>query len=226
MPGFKSKKQNCCNARRTTDTAIFYNRFLKGKLDLNSSPITGDFSVLPNKTVILNTFDLVLSNLLPLRGGMLIHCSGVRWGKHTLLFPAVSTSGKSTIANILDRNRAVRVIDDEANVLWKRAPGRYEIQRYPFRDPVGVAQNEQRFPVSYIFFLCGKGANDIRPLTQKEALRLLLRNTFQVLLNSKGMERMLEVASHVVKDVPCFALSFKKDESIIGFLAGELGLPR
>jgi hypothetical protein len=100
------------------------------------------------------------------------------------------------------------------------------IATFPFFKSNAIGDPAAVFPVTRILFLRGKGENRLEPLDAVRALPLFMRHVLQFAPDAAAAGPLLDAALATVAGVPCHALSFRKDASVVGFLAQRLGLPR
>jgi hypothetical protein len=72
--------------------------------------------------------------------------------------------------------------------------------------------------LEYTFFLQHDQTNAVRPLNRADTVVEFLKASFPPFWDSQGVEFAMAFLSDLTEKVPCQALSFKPDASIIDFV--------
>lgn len=195
----------------------FFNGWIKRSAKGKS---TARFVSRPKRSFFLHIIKLVLSYHLPYAGGFLVHSSSVSINGKSLLFPAPAGQGKTTLARLYGLGDKVTILNEEISVLWDR--GNPSVEVYPFllkeiSHDIGVSS-----PLSAIIFLEGWGENKLNRINSNTAIQMLLRNAIEFSFESEAMQSILDIASIVVKDIPCYTLSFLNDISAVNYIDNKL----
>ncbi len=149
-----------------------------------------------------------ISTILPLSGrGFLSHAAAVANREGAYLFPGLPEAGKSTVvANSPGR----RALTEETAVITKEN-GRFQVFGFPLWARFDIlSMTDQPTPLAGMFLL-KKGTPRINPVSRSEALGYLLQNICFPLVDPQARERVIEVASEFVREVPCAELVFGKN---------------
>jgi hypothetical protein len=147
---------------------------------------------------------------------MIVHACGIDDGDQGLLFVGESGAGKSTLSNLWYQDGCGAVLSDDRIILRKK-DGAYWMYGTPWH-------GEARFvsPLStrleYTFFLQHDQTNAVRPLNRADTVVEFLKASFPPFWDSQGVEFAMAFLSDLTEKVPCQALSFKPDASIIDFV--------
>ncbi|MGD8344401.1 MAG: hypothetical protein PVI38_19790 [Desulfobacterales bacterium] len=162
------------------------------------------------------TIELLLIQYLAQERGMIVHACGIDDGDQGLLFVGESGAGKSTLSNLWYQDGCGAVLSDDRIILRKK-DGAYWMYGTPWH-------GEARFvsPLStrleYTFFLQHDQTNAVRPLNRADTVVEFLKASFPPFWDSQGVEFAMAFLSDLTEKVPCQALSFKPDASIIDFV--------
>ncbi|MGD2097951.1 MAG: hypothetical protein PVG35_10245 [Desulfobacterales bacterium] len=162
------------------------------------------------------TIELLLIQYLAQERGMIVHACGIDDGEQGLLFVGESGAGKSTLSNLWHRDGAGAVLSDDRIILRKKN-GSYWMYGTPWH-------GEARFvsPLSarleHIFFLRHDQNNAVQPLNRADTVVEFLKASFPPFWDSRGVEFAMAFLSDLTEKVPCQALSFKPDKSVIDFI--------
>lgn len=155
-----------------------------------------------------SVFRIALSTLLPLRGvGFLAHAAAVASGDGAYLFPGISGAGKSTLV----ANSPGRRCLSEENAVVRRENGAHYVLGFPLwarLDMLSMTREPTRLRG---MFLLKKGAPGVRPVERREALPYLLRSVCFPLADPASRERVLDVCSRFVDEVPVAELEFARN---------------
>ncbi len=147
----------------------------------------------------------LLSHLMPLRGGLLIHAAGVIIDGCGLIFAGVSGAGKSTLLNRIVTEPAITALSEEKitarindqDFIIQGAPGRGEF----------LSNLKRQAPLKAILFL-SRGEDGIQALTPKQALDKLLPATFLPTDDHALFFKTLEICERLLTVTPAFKLRF------------------
>lgn len=201
--------------RTFTSGNLFILRRNDAETDLETDP---EFSLDPFQY----PFDeLLMINLLAEnRLGLIAHALGIIEDGRGLLFCGVSGAGKSTLARLWQKTSATLLSDDR--VMLRLQEGRVWIHGTPWHGDARIA-NPQGAPLEKLYFISHAAENRLSSLAAVDAITKLLVRCFPPFYSHLGMANTLELISRMVSTVPCFALGFVPDESIISFIRGQHG---
>ena len=160
--------------------------------------------------------ELLLIEYLAQGRGMIVHACGIADDERGLLFVGESGAGKSTLSNLWYRDGGGAVLSDDRIILRKK-DGAYWMHGTPWH-------GEARFvsPLSaklaQVFFLQHDQTNAVRPLNRADTVVEFLKASFPPFWDSQGVEFAMAFLNDLTGKVPCQALSFIPDISVINFI--------
>jgi hypothetical protein len=160
--------------------------------------------------------ELLMINYLARAGGVILHaCSIERQGKG-YLFAGESGAGKSTLARLWDQQKGMEVLSDDRTIVRKQ-DGQFWMYGTPWHGdaPFGSPRGAK---LERIFFLGHGRKNAVRDLQGAGAMLQFLKCSFPPYWDAPGMESAMKIFEELATGVSCCELSFKPDESAIGFI--------
>jgi hypothetical protein len=195
-------------------------RMERGDFRANWNPATRQGKILqsPNPYSIDSVLRIVHTLLLAPRGGFLLHASsGVRNGR-AYLFSGLSEAGKTTMASLAPAD--VDLLTDEASYVGK-VDGRYMAYGTPFAGEFGKQGKNISAPIAAVYLLEKAAENSIRPVSQTEAIRRLMRNVLFFAHDAKLVQLVFEAVCAFVAEVPILQLSFFPDGRVWELIGTE-----
>ena len=191
--------------------AIFDQEFTTGEVTFQHTYSNRDQSVYPLEYPL---DELMINSLLAKGKGVEVHaCGVVDFCGNGHLFVGQSEAGKTTIARLWEKEPGTTVLSDDRIILRKREN---TIWMYgtPWHGEAGLA-SPAGAPLTKVYFL-NKGHNN-ELVSQKPAnsVSRLFACCFPQFYNHEALDFTLSFLEGVVKNVPCFELSFKPDKSVI-----------
>ena len=159
---------------------------------------------------------IVMINLFSRHGGMLAHACGIKRGTEGVLFPGVSTAGKSTLSCLWEGRDGVTVLNDDRVVIRKKETG-FWIYGTPWHGDAKLYAPDG-VPLKKVFFIKHDRQNEIRKIGPLDAVSRLVVCSFFPFWDRQGMDLVLSLCSELAASVPCYELSFVPDESVLDFL--------
>jgi hypothetical protein len=195
--------------------ARFDRRFTEGTLWIRDSSIPAGGAIDPLEFPLP---ELVMVHHLAGGRGVEIHGCGIldRDGR-AWLFAGQSGAGKSTTANIWQREGAIVLSDDR--VVLRMRDGRPWIHGTPWHGEDAYA-DPRSAPLSAVFFLEHGGANRIRPVGGADAVARLFSCAFVPFHDQAALGLTLEWLANLVRLVPCAVLSFEPDARVVPLVRG------
>ena len=138
-------------------------------------------------------------------GRFYLHASAVVYEGEAYLFSAPSGTGKSTHTALWrEKFPESYILNDDKPVIW---PGKEQITVWgtPFAGKTNLQVN-QGVPLKGICFLKQGSENQIRQVTEEQALALLLNNTYRPKENDK-MNLLLDMIEQVVTQIKIYEMS-------------------
>lgn len=158
---------------------------------------------------------------MPRRGGLVMHASAVSARGKAWLFAGVSGAGKSTIATLLAGSSPARArVSDELLIVAPQPDGGFAAHVTPFLGSEGLPHRTS-LPVAAIHFLQQAPYHRRTPLAPGRALRELLRHVLAYVAEPMTASHVLDAASRLVGEIPCYWLEFARDAGV----AEVLGMP-
>ncbi|MCI0522594.1 MAG: hypothetical protein L0Y37_02965 [Bacteroidales bacterium] len=158
---------------------------------------------------------LVLYFLTSMKGGLMLHGSGVICGGRGWIFTGKSGSGKTTMAMIFDRN-GDRVIHDDRLIIRK------EGDRWMMHSTPVYRNDEPRSaPVDHLWVISHGRSNISRPLAGAEAAGMIISNSVQQNWDRDAAGRLITLAEDLTSSVRVSRLAFLPDSSIRDYLSAR-----
>ena len=162
------------------------------------------------------TMELLMVKYLAEGRGAVIHGCGVAWKESGILFVGESGAGKSTLASLWDQDNGAEVLSDDRTIVRKRGD-EYWIYGTPWHGEAAFS-SPRRVPLQCIFFLRHGRENFVKDLKGKDPVSQLLTCSFPPLWDSRGMDFILELFTHLAAQVTCHELSFTPERSVLDFV--------
>jgi hypothetical protein len=160
--------------------------------------------------------ELLLIHYLARHRGMIMHASGIDYDGMGMLFDGKSGAGKSTLSNIWHQQNGAAIFSDD-RVILREKEGEYWMYGTPWHGEARFV-SARRARLENIFFLQHDQRNAVQPLNRADAVIECLKASFPPFWDSNGVAFAMEFLSDLAEKVPCQALSFKPDASIVEFL--------
>lgn len=157
---------------------------------------------------------LLLYYLTVRSGDIFIHGSGVKINNRGYLFAGVSGKGKTTIAQLWDREGALVIHDDR--LIIRNINDRFVM----YNTPVYNNETQRSSTVDKIFIIDHGTTNKIVPVRKSEALSLVMANCIQHLWDPSIIESLTEALGKLTSGTDVGRLFFKPDESAISYVLG------
>ena len=146
--------------------------------------------------------------LLP-QDGFLLHAASVMRNGKAYIFVGRSGAGKSTVASLSPRGT---VLTDEISLL-KLVKGEWRAFGTPFWGEFKADGANTSVPVAGIFRLIQARENRVAPLRPAELLKVLLPCVLFFSANVGDHERLLQILTGAIREIPGFHLHFRKSKS-------------
>ncbi len=171
-----------------------------------------------NSISLFPTDQLLLARLLADREGCYFHSSAVVMNGNGLLFVGHSEAGKSTMVNMLADK--VEILCDDRNIIRRNPDGMKGYRVYgtwSHGDVPDVSPNSA--PLRAILLL--EQAPENRLVEEKNRVRIikiLLGCLIKPLVTADWWDKMLTLAEHISREVPCYNIRFDKSGGIVEVL--------
>jgi hypothetical protein len=151
---------------------------------------------------------VVLSMVLPMRGGLLLHASAVAAGKRKgFIFAGRSGSGKTTMARLLGKTT---ILNDELCVVTINKKGA-RLYGTPFWGEMRTgAPHPESYPLRTIYFLEKAQTTARVVLDCAEAFRRLLATVCSFSSNAVITQGLLSVVERIILRIPAYELRFSR----------------
>jgi hypothetical protein len=137
-----------------------------------------------------------------------------------MLFVGESGAGKSTLSNIWHRQNGAAIFSDD-RVILKEKEGEYWMYGTPWHGEARFV-SARRVKLENIFFLQHDQRNAVRLLNRADAVVEFLKASFPPFWDRDGVAFAMAFLSDLAGAVPCQALSFKPDASIVDFVKSSV----
>lgn len=153
--------------------------------------------------------------------GFLLHSAGIMTpqGK-TLLASAPSGGGKTTISSFFLEHPQFTLLTDETVLIFKESAG-YFAYGTPWHGMLERAKNCGG-EISALFLLEKASSNQLSSISQSEATLRLLKEVFLPPWNEQFSQKVVELVSDVVAQVPVRKLAFQKSPEIVTYLMTKM----
>jgi hypothetical protein len=162
------------------------------------------------------TLELLLIQYLAQDRGMIVHACGIDDGGCGMLFVGESGAGKSTLSKLWHQENGTEIFNDDRIILQKK-DGEYWMYGTPWHGDAGFA-SPRSVKLERVFFLQHDDNNAVRSLNRADAVVEFLKASFPPFWDSPGVAFAMAFLSDLTEAVPCQALSFKPDSSVVEFL--------
>ena len=163
---------------------------------------------------------LGLEQLLLRHDGLILHSSFIRWRGCGILFSAPSGTGKSTQASLWKKYMHAEILNgDRAGI--RRMNGRWMAYGLPYAGSSHIYSNASA-PIRAIVVLRQGQENIIRPMTAAAALRALFPEFSAHRWNPVFMNKMLDIASAMLREIPVYCLECRPDYGSVSLLCSTL----
>lgn len=152
---------------------------------------------------------VLLATLLPIRGGLLLHASGVRLGDKGVAFVGPREAGKSTICAMFPHET---ILNDEL-VAVTNASSAPRVHATPFSGPLSDPRFRQHCPLRLALKIRKSSQAKLLPLSPSDAFRLLMQCT-ALPGGCQELGRVaFRVAGHLLADTNWGTLEFSQDKA-------------
>lgn len=139
-------------------------------------------------------------------GGFYLHASAVVLNGKAYLFSGPCRAGKSTHTRLWQQTFGpdARVINDDKPAL-RRIDGKWYAYGTPWCGKDGINLNEKA-PLAGVCFLKKAPENQIRRLSQREAMQKILSQTIYKFSNVERLDKMLGLLELFLREIPVYEL--------------------
>lgn len=164
--------------------------------------------------------ELLLIHYLARQRGMIMHASGIDDHGRGMLFVGESGAGKSTLSNLWHQQNGAAIFSDD-RIIVREKDGEYLMYGTPWHGEASFV-SPRRVKLEHIFFLQHDQNHAVRSLNRADAVVEFLKASFPPFWDNQGVAFAMAFLSDLVEKVPCQALSFKPDESIVDFVKSSV----
>ncbi|MBI5099225.1 MAG: hypothetical protein HZB30_08285 [Nitrospirae bacterium] len=160
--------------------------------------------------------ELLTINLLAESNGVLLHASCIDDNGSGYLFLGHSGAGKSTIANIWNEEKGIRILSDDRVIVSLSEEGLIA-HGTPWHGTANYAINAS-VPVRKVFFISHSVINSAIKINGIKATSELVRNAFLTFWDKQRMEYSTETLMQISQKAGMFSLGFYPDKKILDFV--------
>jgi hypothetical protein len=160
--------------------------------------------------------ELLMINYLAGERGAIVHGCGIEHNERGIIFIGESGTGKSTLAEMWDKEKGVGVLSDDRIIIRKKETD-FCMYGTPWHGEAKFGAARWVKPEK-IFFLNHGQTNSIDKANGISSVQRLLTCSFPPLWDAKGMEFTLEFFSELAAAVPCYDFSFTPDRRAIDYI--------
>jgi len=166
--------------------------------------------------------ELVMIHVLAQGRGIEVHgCALLDRAGRAFVFPGQSGAGKSTMARLWNGRTEVTLLSDERVII--RTDGRgLAVHGTPWHGDALLA-SPRSGELAAVYFLEHRTTHVIAPLARPAAAARLLACAFLPFHSAIAVDSTVASAERVACSVPCCALGFAPDRSVVDFLTPNMG---
>ena len=167
-----------------------------------------------NDMVYMETGIQFYSELLKYQG-MMLHASAVELDGKAYLFSGPCGTGKSTHTRLWKNTfgDAAQIFNDDKPAL-RYVDNRWFSYGTPWCGKDGINQNK-KVPLAGICFLKQADVNNIRQLSNQEAMNQVIYQTFRKFKTSEKLDLMLSQVDKLVREIPCFEMENRPEPDAV-----------
>jgi len=152
---------------------------------------------------------IVLSHILSMQGGLVVHAAGMIWGGKGILLPGRSGTGKSTFMRNLQKAPGGCGLSDDRIVVRRTGPRRVMIAGTPWLGDAGVCLNKAA-SLDRIVFLVQARRQKVRRVSPRECLGRLIETLSVPWYDKLAVMHSLPLCEFIVSRVPALELQCAK----------------
>lgn len=168
-------------------------------------------------------FKTAFATILINQEDFLLHASGIKKGRHGLIFAGKSGSGKSEIIKLAEGK--YQLLNDDFAIIRKEGR-RYYIYSSPFYETNPVPKRKMKVPLKWVYFLRKAESNKLVQISKEESITKIVSLVLTPLslanLDFEKSRRFLlkiwRAASILTEEIPCSLLYFRQDSSFFELL--------
>lgn len=150
----------------------------------------------------------------------ILHSSYIKWKNKAILFSAPSGIGKSTQANLWEKYENAEIINGDRVVIRKNY-NKWNAYGLPFAGSSHIYKNIKT-PIEAIVILRQGKENKISKLSQIDGFKYIYSETTVNSWNEKFVDKISDIISTLVKDIPVYLLICKPDVESVKLLKNTL----
>ncbi|MEM8960990.1 MAG: hypothetical protein AAGD38_05890 [Acidobacteriota bacterium] len=168
-----------------------------------------------------NVFRVVAAYRLLAADAVLVHSAAFLDAGRVVMCIGHSGDGKTTIAS-LAREAGLDILSDDINAL-SQLDDVAMVEKLPAAGDLGLLPGQPRpRPLAALCRLIKGDHNSIAPIPRSTLLGLLVTCTPFVNADPHHNQRLLDLLPHLVRDVPTFALTFRRDGGFLPVLRAAI----
>ncbi len=145
-------------------------------------------------------------------GSAMMHASCVYDGKVGRIFTGFSGNGKSTMADIWNKNGCTVINDDR--IIIRQIDG----QIFAFNTPMFYPDKPKKAPVKFVYLISHSPENKIKKLSGAAALSRSMAFFIQNNFDKKQINNQFNFFNSALEHLQVFELGFVPDEKVINFV--------
>lgn len=164
-----------------------------------------------------------------INNGMYLHASSVNINGGALLFLGHSSSGKSTISQLLSKK--YQVIADDKVWIERNKNGKWIVCEgedflFPGKPAASPHGRKKKYPLLAVLRIFKSNTSGIKSVIPLETCRYLMDAVFEIDIQRKQcdantIKKWFSLAAEISKKIQGWELTFKKDISIINLINGK-----
>lgn len=149
-----------------------------------------------------------------------LHASVIEWNGKGILFTAPSGTGKSTQAQLWNREEGASIVNGDRGII-RRLGGTYRVYGSPYAGTSGIYVNRS-VPVDAIVVLSQGKENRLERLNRVTAFRKLYQEATVTAWDPRFVEEISELLTDLIGQVPVYHLSCRPNADAVKVLKMEL----
>lgn len=178
------------------------------------------YMVLPTSFTIFNA--LALEKIMLEHDAFILHSSFISYHDQALLFTAPSGTGKSTQADLWKKYRDATIVNGDRTLL-KRENNVWYAYGFPLCGSSSICVNT-KVPLKAIIYLSQAKENSVKKVELSQYIRKIISETSINFWNDEFVNKMFDLISDMVINIPMVHLSCTKDERAVKIIEEKLGV--
>lgn len=164
----------------------------------------------------MQMLELAFQQMMPLKGGMMLHGSGMEYQGAGIIFSGFSGSGKTTQARLWRKYRDVIIINGDSPIIRNTPEGPY-MYGSPWCGTSGESIN-RKVPLKAIVLVNQSKENRVEELTGDDAVFAVYTNVLYFSQDEQDLDLLLPVLSETVRNIKVYKLYCNMEEDAVDTL--------